>query len=202
MHTRTRQIGTPREWDYANDCTDILLCSSRGGTELRRLFLEAFVRPGLDLRNWTSRSNYAARGIVTTSKEELSLYVSHNGGYPSLHLRRYSLRPDGFVSVAAGFSGGEMITKPLVFTGNRLLINYATSAAGGLKVEIQTPGGQPLNGFTLADCPEMVGDRLEGAVRWKGGDDLRRLAGKPVRLRFVLCDADLYSVRFAERKEN
>ncbi len=193
-----RRIGTPTEWNYANDCTDVLLCSARGGAELKRTFLEAFVRPGLDLRNWTSRANYAARGIVETGEDELSLYVKHNGGYPTAHLRRYTLRPDGFVSVYGPYSGGEMTTKPLVFSGDRLSINYATSAGGGLKVEIQAPDGQPLEGFALADCPEIIGDRVEGTVRWKGGEDLGPLAGKPVRLRFLLRDADLYSVRFSQ----
>jgi hypothetical protein len=192
------RINTPRQWDYASDCTDILLCSTRGGTEMRRLFLEAYVRPGLDLRNWTSRANYAARGIVATAADELSLYVSHNGGYPSLHLRRYRVRPDGFVSVSAGYSGGEMVTRPFVFSGSRLQVNYATSAAGEVKVEIQALDGQPLAGFALDDCPAIIGDRLEGTVRWKGKEDVRRLSGKPIRLRFVLRDADVYSFRFAE----
>jgi len=193
-----RRIGTPTEWDYANDCTDILLTSARGGAEFKRTFLEAFIRPGLDLRNWTSRANYAARGIVETADGELSFYVKHNSGYPSVHLRRYTLRPDGFVSVCGPYAGGAMTTRPLVFSGNRLSINYATSAAGGLNVEIQTPDGEPIEGFALADCPEIIGDRIEQTVRWKGGDDVSQLAGKPVRLRFVLRDADLYSVRFSK----
>jgi len=150
------------------------------------------------LRNWTSRANYAARGIVETADGELSFYVKHNSGYPSVHLRRYTLRPDGFVSVCGPYAGGAMTTRPLVFSGNRLSINYATSAAGGLNVEIQTPDGEPIEGFALADCPEIIGDRIEQTVRWKGGDDVSQLAGKPVRLRFVLRDADLYSVRFSK----
>ncbi|MBN2474038.1 MAG: hypothetical protein JXB62_05490 [Pirellulales bacterium] len=191
-----RKIGTPTEWDYANDCTDVLLCSARGGAELKRTFLEAFVRPGLDLRNWTSRANYAARGIVETADEELSLYVKHNAGYPTAHVRRYTLRPDGFVSVNGPYNGGEMTTRPLLFSGSRLSINYATSAAGSLQVELQTPSRQAIDGFTLADCPEIVGDRIEGTVRWTGGESVGQLAGKPVRLRFVLRDADLYSIQF------
>lgn len=193
-----RQIGTPTTWGYANDCTDILLCSARGGSELKRLFLEAFIRPGLDLRNWTSRANYAARGIVQTGPTELSIYVIQNAGYPTIHLRRYTLRPDGFVSVQAPYSGGEMLTKPITFSGNRLTINCGTSAAGSLKVEIQTPDGHPIEGFTCADCQEIIGDRIEHTVHWKQGDDLSRLAGKPVCLRFVMSDADLYSFRFTE----
>ncbi len=193
-----KAIGTPTERNYANDCTDILLCSARGGTELKRMFLEAFIRPGVDLRNWTSRANYAARGIVETGPGELSIYVKHNSGYPAVHMRRYTLRLDGFVSVRAPYAGGEMITKPITYTGNRLTINYATSAAGGLKVEIQTPDGKPIEGFALGDCPEIIGDRIEDTVRWKDGEDVSQLAGKPVRLRFVMNDADLYSIRFVE----
>ncbi len=145
-----RQIGTPTEWNYANDCTDVLLCSARGGSDLKRTFLEAFVRPGRNLRNWTSRANYAARGFIETNnadtgETELSLYVKHNAGYPSAHVRRYTLRPDGFVSVCGPYSGGEMVTKPFTFTGNRLAINYATSAAGGMRIEIQTAEGEPID---------------------------------------------------------
>jgi hypothetical protein len=193
-----RKIGTPKEWNYANDCADVLLVSTRGGSELKRTFLEAFIRPGLDPRNWTSRANYAARGILETGPEELSIYVQHNAGYDTSHVRRYTLRPDGFVSVNAPFSGGELITKPLVFSGKRLAINYATSAAGGLRVEIQTPERQPVDGFRLAECPEILGDRMERTVRWNDGDDVGRLAGKPVRLRFVMSDADLFALRFCE----
>ena len=136
--------------------------------------------------------------MVQTADDEVSLYVKHNSGYPTVHMRRYTIRPDGFVSVSGPYSGGEMVTKPLVFSGNRLTANYATSAAGGLHVEIQTPDGHPIDGFALADCPEIIGDRIEGAVRWSGGEDVGRLAGKPVRLRFLLRDADLYSIRFSE----
>jgi len=193
-----KQIGTPAKWGYANDCTDILLTSTRGGGALRRTFLEAFIRPGLDRRNWTSRANYAARGIVQTDPQELSIYVLHNGGYPTSHIRRYALRLDGFVSVRAPYAGGEMVTRPLTFEGRHLTINYATSAAGAVRVEIQTPDGEPVKGHALADCPEIIGDQIDRTVTWKQNADVSHLAGRPVRLRFVMSDADLYSLRFAK----
>lgn len=191
-----RRIGTPTQWNYANDCTDILLVSARGGTDFKRTFLEAFIRPGFDLENWTSRANYAARGIVQTGERELSLYVKHHSGYPTSHVRRYTLRPDGFVSVHGPYQGGELVTKPFTFTGSKLSINYATSAAGGLHVEIQTPGGEPLEGYAMNECPEIIGDRLERIVSWKSGADVSPLSGQPIRLRFQLKDADLYSFQF------
>ena len=54
-------------------------------------------------------------------------------------------------------------------------------------------------GFRLRDCEPLVGDHIERAVRWKGGRSVGEFAGKRVRLRCVLEDGDLYSLRFARR---
>ena len=89
-----------------------------------------------------------------------------------------------------------MITKPFTFSGKELIINYATSAAGSLQVELQDADGQPLDGFALAESDVIFGDQVERVVGWKGGSDVSQLAGQPVRLRCVLKDADLYSIRF------
>jgi hypothetical protein len=75
-------------------------------------------------------------------------------------------------------------------------LNYATSAAGSVRVEIQDAAGKPIDGFTLAECPEIIGDEIERVVRWKSGSDVSKLVGQPVRLRFALTDGDLYSLRF------
>ena len=56
-------------------------------------------------------------------------------------------------------------------------------------------------GFALADCPEIYGDKLEKVVSWKRGPDVKQFAGQPVRLRFVLKDADLYSIRFVNEQQ-
>jgi len=106
------------------------------------------------------------------------------------------LRTDGFVSVNAPFRGGELSTKPLVFAGSKLEINFETSAAGGVRVEIQDESGSPFPGYALADCPEFIGDEINRVVAWSGGPGVAGLAGKVVRLRFALKDADLYSLRF------
>ena len=90
----------------------------------------------------------------------------------------------------------DPLTLPFVFSGKALEINFATSAAGALGVEIQDAEGAPIPGFMLEDCPKIVGDRVNRIVSWEGGTDLSRLAGKPVRLRFTMEDADLYAMRF------
>jgi hypothetical protein len=108
------------------------------------------------------------------------------------------LRTDGFVSVNAGFSGGEFVTRPLVFSGGELELNYSTSAVGSVQVEIQDAEGSPITGFSLADGSEKFGDEIEGVFRWNEGSDLGRLEASTVRLRFVLEDADLYAFRFRD----
>ena len=102
------------------------------------------------------------------------------------------------MSVSAPFSGGELLTKPLTFTGRRLELNYESSAAGSLRIEIQNATGEPIPGFTLADATELFGDEINRTYAWKSGLDVGSLAGKPVRLRFVMKDADLYSFRSIE----
>lgn len=57
---------------------------------------------------------------------------------------------------------------------------------------------QPIPGFALDECHQIVGDQIERVIAWKGGSDVSTLAGKAIRLRFVMQDADLYSLRFRE----
>jgi hypothetical protein len=183
--------------------SDAVFMSSQDGLNWHRPFMEAFIRPGLDPKNWGGAhgNNTPAWGLLQTGPGELSIYWSeHYSNYPETdlipHLRRGTVRLDGFASVNADYEGGEMITKPLVFKGRELSINYSTSAVGSITVEVQDLRGKPAEGYTLADCEPIWGDEIERTVRWNSGTDLGRLAGKPVRLRFVLKDADLYAFRF------
>lgn len=184
------------EAGYSGDCSDVVLITSRGGNKYDRTFMEGFLRPGIGFEDWTSRTNYSAWGIIPTGEEEISFYIQKGYGQPTQHLARYTLRPDGFAAVSAPYAGGEMITKPLTFTGVGLFINYATSAAGDIRVEIQDPAGAPIPGYTLDDADTIIGNLLDRPVTWKGAADLSTLAGKPVRLRFVMKDADLFALQF------
>ncbi|MCA1809312.1 MAG: hypothetical protein LC725_07690 [Lentisphaerae bacterium] len=89
-----------------------------------------------------------------------------------------------------------MITRPLIFSGDRLVVNFATSAAGALWFELCDAAGLPLPGFAFADSEELYGNEIEHVVAWQGGADLAALRGRPVRLRVRLDDADLYSICF------
>ena len=191
------QVASQGGHAYYEDCSDgVLLTTRPGTTRIDRTFVEALVRPGPGPENWVSRTNYPLRGVVQTGPAEMSFFVMRHYAQPSWHIERLTLRLDGFGSVRAPYPGGEMLTRPLVFSGDRLVINYATSAAGSLRVEVQDMEGRPVPGFSLAECREIIGDEIERRVTWEGRPDLGQLSGKPVRMRFVMKDADLYSMRF------
>ena len=181
--------------------SDGIFMTSRDGVHWHR-FEEAFIRPGLDERNWVHRANTPVPGMIPTGPDEISIYVERNYTFPSNQVQRMTLRTDGFVSAHAGVPGGEFVTKPLVFAGGSLVLNYSTAAAGSIRIEIEDAGGRPLPGFLLEESPLIFGDKIEQAVAWNhpGGETdngpLARLAGLPIRLRFVMRDADLYSMRF------
>jgi hypothetical protein len=179
------------------DCSDGVFMTSRAGsTHFDWIFREAFIRPGTERGNWGTRSNIALWGIVPAGPDEISIYVNRNYGTDACRIVRYRSRTDGFVSVRAPYAGGELRTKPLRFQGRELVINYSTSAAGGIRVELQDGAGHPLPGRRLADARAMIGDEIERVVAWQDGGDVGALAGRPVRLRFEMKDADLYSIRF------
>ena len=174
--------------------SDVVFLSSRDGFHWNRGFLEAMLRPGIEERNWTHRSNAPGAGLLDTGPNEVSMYVSRHISAPTHFLERFTFRKDGFASVYAGYRGGEMVTKPFRFQGSRLYLNYATSAVGHVRVELRDQQDRAIPGFTLADCPEMYGDRIEQAVPWKAS--LAALAGRVVRLRVSLRDADLFALEF------
>jgi hypothetical protein len=134
--------------------------------------------------------------VVETGEHEMSLYVNENYAQSTSHLKRYSLRIDGFSSLQASYQPGELVTKPFTFSGMQLEINYATSAAGFIKIEIQDVDGRPLPGYTLDDAEEVIGNEIRRVVRWQGGADLTKISSMPVRLHILMKDADLYSFKF------
>ncbi len=204
-----RQLRAKASLRYGTALTEGLVMSSRDGVRFQR-WNEAFLRPGIQREGtWQYGQQYIAWQLVETKSalrgapNELSLYApeSYWTGNSS-RLRRFTLRIDGFVSVSAPFSGGTLVTRPVVFDGKRLTLNFSTSAAGSIRVELQRPDGKPIPGFALADSHEVFGDELERTVTWRVGKDLAQVAGQPIRMRFEMRDADLYSLRFVENDDS
>jgi hypothetical protein len=199
-HRRLRSAVQDR---YGTALTDTVLMTSRDGQTFHR-WNKTFLPPGPERTGaWNYGHLYTAWGMVETAAKaegmpnELSIYATESAWTEkAAQLRRYTLRIDGFASVSAPDSGGEMRTKAVTFKGKELVLNMATSIAGSVQVEIQDFDGNPIEGFGLDGCSPIFGNSIERIVKWNGNSDVSSLADRPVRLRFVLKDADLYSLKF------
>ena len=175
---------------YGLAITDCVFMSSRDGKTWKR-WDEAFMTPGPEHElNWVYGDCYPAVGLIETAADrpgaprELSLYTfeNHWSGRPAA-LRRYALRIDGFVSYRAPYTPGTVMTKPFVFAGRALELNFATSAIGYVRIRLHAAG-------TVLESCELFGDTLSRQVDFAGGD-LAALSGKPVRMELTLSDADI-----------
>lgn len=178
--------------------SDNVMMSSRDGELWDRTFMEAWMRPGLDRRNWTQRSLMPAWGILETEGDEFSMYINEHYQWDDSFVTRVTVPRFRFASVNAAYKGGVMTTKRIVAEGNRLILNYSTSAPGSIRVGLIDQDGWPIPHFSTEDCDVIYGDELEREVSWRGSSDLSPFRGKTIRLKFELKDADLYALQFAD----
>ncbi len=181
--------------DYAKEgVSDNVLISSRDGLNWEWTFLESWLRPGLDQRNWTQRNLIVTQGILETGNE-FSLFVNENYDWESSYIRRLTIPRFRFASVRASRAGGVLLTKAFLFTGSRLVLNYATSAPGSIRVGLVDAAGWPLADYAAENCDVIYGDELEREVSWRGQSDLSFLTGQVISLKIEMIDADLYALQ-------
>lgn len=179
----------------ATALTEALFMTSRNGADWRR-FGEAFLPPGPEHPSgWVYGSSYLSNGMIETDaphpgcSREISMYSADNRwmGVPA-QLWRYVSRLDGFASQHAPGSGAALVTRPIIFEGDTLYINFSTSAAGSVRIRLTAGDG------SFIETDELFGDSTHRRVRFHGNPT--DYAGRPVVLRFDMQDADLYSMKF------
>jgi hypothetical protein len=191
-------IGFPTRFQPKTQQVEPILMTSRDGETFHR-WPDPLIPITAPKDRDGNRSNYMTYGLLQLPGQDRELSVYATEAYytgPGSRVRRFTFRTDGFVSVHASDVQAELVTRPLVFAGSKLTINYKTESKGSLQLEIQDLHGQPVPGFTLSDCPRISGDEIERAVQWSGNVNVESLSGRPIRLRFVMNNADLYSLQF------
>ena len=83
-----------------------------------------------------------------------------------------------------------------VFMTSRWCSTSRPRPPGSIRVELQDAACRPLPGYTAADARELIGKHIAREVSWAAGADVASLAGRAVRLRTVMRDADLFALRF------
>jgi hypothetical protein len=187
----------------ASDTLEVQFAFSRDGVRWQRPFRQAVIRRGPPGSG--SEGQIYSSGMVR-HRDRLLVYFS---GLSSRHLTgnpkddwnpvigRAVFRLDRFIGAEAAYEGGELTTPPLVFGGRRLELNARTGGGGFIQVELLDEAGTTLPGFGLAGADRVNGDAVAHAVSWAGRSDVSALAGRTVRLRFVMRDAKLYAFQFA-----
>lgn len=103
---------------------------------------------------------------------------------------------DRFVSVDGPSSGGELLTVPVCFSGQRLEINALTKKGGWITVELCDAAGKRLE--SVPPSVPFEGDDFRHTVVFGTRADVAAFAGRPVCLRFHLADAELFSFGFRQ----
>lgn len=113
---------------------------------------------------------------------------------PTTIMCQARLRRDGFVSLDAASSGGELLSRPFEWASGELKVNAEVAGGGEVLVEVVDADSLgPLPGWSASECQPICGDQLAGELRWQGKDNGPSLGDRPIRLRFYLRNASLYS---------
>lgn len=174
--------------------TSCLFMSSRDTLHWYR-WREAFMAPGYEEEyNWVYGDGYPAYNLIDTGEGVYSMYSIdwHRAYGKPKPLNRWEIRKDGFACYSAGADEKVLVTKPLVFEGSRLHLNFSGSAFGYIYVDLLDEDGNPISGESF----EVFGDTIDREVFFADGSDFAPFAGKPVRIRFRMSDVKLYSMKF------
>jgi hypothetical protein len=183
------------------------LMTSRDGVNWKRYPRPVWLNVGLT-DGWDIHQTYMAQGMVRRG-DEIWMYAFNTEEYhsgrkdgPSRRgVFRTVHRADRFVAARTPYEkAGTLHSRPLVFSGNRLVLNVDTGASGDLQVGLLEGDGRPIAGYGLDDCVFVNGNELRYAVEWVGkGADLAKFAGRPIRLVVRMRGTSLYALQFASK---
>jgi len=182
------------------------LAVSRDGVHWKRYQRPVYVGIGMH-EGIDVHQAYLAQGMVRRGTEIWQYYYGtteyHSPWGKDNENRavfRVVQRLDGFVSADTPYDReGIIITRPLIFKGNRLKLNIDTDATGYCQVGLLDNEGQPIPGFSLEDCIYINGDFTDIEVEWlETGKDISELTGKVVKLVFRMRASRLFAMQFID----
>ena len=171
---------------------------SRDGFHWDRPTHEPFIPLSSRKGDWNWGNVQSAGGCCLVVGDKLYFYVSGRAGVNGsagsgvCTTGLAVLRRDGFASMDAGEKTETLTTRPLVFKCKHLFIN-SDAAGGQVRVAVLQADGKPLDLHAHHRCIPVTTDRTIQPVRWAEAFDLSAVAAKPVRFRFHVTNAKLYS---------
>jgi hypothetical protein len=103
------------------------------------------------------------------------------------------LRRDGFASLNAGETPGQVTTRPLQFQGKTLFVNADVGEGGWIKAAVLSRDSQPIPGYTIDETVSLTKNTTKGPMGWKSKPKLITPGNGHQRIQFHLKNAKLYS---------
>ncbi len=194
--------------ELAPAAIDVRLSVSRDGVSFERLGgRKPFIGVGLE-GTWNSKWVWALPNPIRMG-DELWIYyfgknIDHNriddpaACKPMSGIDRAILRLDGFVSADVDYTGGEIVTPLIKFSGKRLELNFDGGAGGSVRVELLDEHDKPIEGYSGPAAEALYGNSVRLPVRWGDNQDVSPLAGKPIKMRLTMRDCKLYAFQFVQ----
>lgn len=155
---------------------------------------------GLDVHQ-----TYMAHGMVRRG-DEIWMYAYNTEEYHSggrfgpfrRAIHRTVQRLDRFVAAESPYDrAGTLVSRPLTFTGKKLVLNADTAATGFIQVGLRRADGTAIPGFGVDDCVYVSGNELRHVVEWLDrGTDVSALAGQSVQLVVRTRGSRLFALQF------
>lgn len=184
----------------ATTVTDCVFMSSRDPDTIKwRRFDEVWLGNGPENGlNWIYGDCYPVCGLAETKGDyegednQISMYCADGKGKSIARLIRYTTRLDGFASYHATYKPQTVMTKPFIFKGENLKLNFRASAIGYVKIKVLDENYNEIKGF---DTCEIFGDKVDRIIDFENGQ-ISTLQEKPIRLEFTMSDAEIFSMIF------
>ncbi len=192
----------PLRWSLKEDRLDFFLATSPDNVVWSMTPGGPVCEPG-ESGAWDGACVTALSNMVTLGDDRIGMLV-HGSPVPHKHPRSpfmgsgmgWAWWPKGRLIALRADDEGTFALWPVKARGRAVHLNFRTSNAGFVKVEVIGEGGGGADGRTFDDCDLLTGDHLDKEVSWAGQTDPGHPDGEAIVLRFRMRNAELYSVEF------
>jgi hypothetical protein len=189
----------PMCWTLTEDKFDFRLATSPDNVVWSLMPGGPVCEPG-EAGSWDGGVAAPGNGLVSLPGDRMGVLLL-GSRVPHKHPRRpplgaigWATWPKGRLVALKAAVEGSFMTWPILFEGRTVHVNFKTSLAGFIKIEVLGPENKVLRSFD--DCDPLSGSELDRTVTWKGQSDLGHTDDIPVTLRFRMQNAEIYSVEF------
>ncbi len=106
----------------------------------------------------------------------------------------HELRKDGFIYLEPPGGTGEFTTKWILWHGGEASLNVEVPD-GEAMVQAMDQRGEPIEGYSYADCAAFRGESTGWTPAWQDGKTLSALAGRVIKLGVRIANGRVYALR-------